>query len=90
MPDHINYYEGEEIRKLDVLPGISGYNQAYYRNKSPWKDRLKNDIYYVKNITFLFDLKILLKTIRIVLIHEGVYTKRETKPAEGVSSNGHA
>lgn len=90
LPDHINYYEGEEIRKLDVLPGISGYNQAYYRNASQWKDRLKNDVYYVNNITFLLDLKIFFKTIRIILGREGVYSERETNPVEGVSGNGHA
>lgn len=89
LPDHINYYVGEEVRKLDVLPGISGYNQAYHRNSSLWKDRLKNDVYYVNNITLLFDLKIFFKTVRIILGREGVYAERETKQAEGVS-NGHA
>ncbi|MGG2946406.1 sugar transferase, partial [Geobacillus stearothermophilus] len=32
LPEHINYYEGEEVRKLEVLPGITGYNQAYFRS----------------------------------------------------------
>lgn len=90
LPDHINYYEGEEIRKLDVLPGISGYNQAYYRNATQWKDRLKNDVYYVNNITFLLDLKILFKTIRIIIFREGVYTNIETKSVEGVTRDERA
>ena len=32
LPEHKNYYEGNEIRKLEVKPWITGYNQAYYRN----------------------------------------------------------
>ncbi|AHM57299.1 putative sugar transferase EpsL [Peptoclostridium acidaminophilum DSM 3953] len=73
LPEHINYYEGEEIRKLEVLPGISGYNQAYFRNSAEWKDRLKNDVYYVDNISFWLDVKILFKTIESIVFKKGIY-----------------
>lgn len=73
LPEHINYYTKEEIRKLDVLPGISGFNQAYYRNSAEWKDRLKNDVYYVENISFILDFKILIKTIESVAFKKGVF-----------------
>lgn len=74
LPEHINYYEGEEVRKLEVLPGITGYNQAYFRNSFEWKQRLKNDIYYVNNISFMLDFKILWKTIFSVLMEKGIYS----------------
>lgn len=74
LPEHINYYEGEEIRKLEVLPGITGYNQAYFRNSVEWKQRLKNDIYYVNNISFMLDFKILWKTVFSVLMEKGIYS----------------
>ena len=74
LPEHINYYEGEEVRKLEVLPGITGYNQAYFRNSIEWKQRLKNDIYYVNNISFILDFKILWKTIFSVLMEKGIYS----------------
>lgn len=67
LPDHIYYYEGDEIKKLDVLPGITGYNQAYHRNSVEWKKRLENDVYYINNISFILDLKILIRTIIIIL-----------------------
>jgi len=75
LPDHIHYYEGDEFKKLDVLPGITGYNQAYHRNSVEWKKRLENDVYYVKNISFILDLKILIRTIIIVLLRRGVFNE---------------
>lgn len=73
LPEHINYYEGKEIRKLEALPGISGYNQAYFRNTAEWKQRIKNDLYYINNISFLLDLKIFFKTISGILMRDGIY-----------------
>lgn len=76
LPEHINQYEGNENRKLEIRPGITGYSQAYYRNSIPWKERIENDIYYIDNITFVLDLKIILKTISTVFQHKGVYIKK--------------
>ena len=77
LPEHINCYEGEEIRKLEVLPGISGYNQAYYRNSIEWKSRLKNDLYYLEHLSFLFDLKILAKTFQSIFFQRGIFINKE-------------
>ena len=88
LPEHINYYDEEEVRKLEVLPGISGYNQAYYRNSAEWKQRLKNDIYYVDNISLFFDVKIIVKTITGILMRKGIYSNREVNNFEGVNLNG--
>lgn len=79
LPEHINYYEGEEIRKLEVLPGISGYNQAYFRNAAEWKERLKNDVYYANNISFILDVKIFFKTISGILMRNGIYTNASNR-----------
>lgn len=77
LPEHIEKYTEEEKRKLEIRPGITGYSQAYYRNSIKWKERIKNDIYYIDNLTFLFDFKIIIKTIRTVLKKEGVYIEKE-------------
>lgn len=74
LPEHIKYYDNEEFKKLELLPGITGYSQAYFRNSIEWKQRLKNDIYYVRNICFFLDVKILLKTISVILKCNGIYT----------------
>jgi len=75
LPEHIELYEGNEKRKLEVLPGITGYSQAYFRNSIPWKEKIQNDIYYVDNISFSFDAKIIGKTITSVLGSKDIYTK---------------
>ncbi len=87
LPEHINYYEGNEVRKLDVLPGISGYNQAYYRNSAEWKKRLQNDVYYVDNISFWLDFKILFKTVEGVILRKGIYVTSQSDSAEGEDNN---
>ncbi|PIC85454.1 UDP-phosphate galactose phosphotransferase [Sporosarcina sp. P20a] len=83
LPEHILQYSDSEIKKLKVLPGITGYNQAYYRNTIQWKERLINDVYYVNNISFMFDLKILLKTISTILLRKGVFIESDNKNTEG-------
>ena len=68
-------YEGVEVRKLEITPGITGYSQAYGRNSLPWHDRLKLDVYYVDNVSPLLDLKIFFRTIAVVLKQEGIYVE---------------
>lgn len=79
LPEHLYAYKNDEVRKLEVLPGVSGYNQAYYRNTIEWKDRLQNDVYYVQNISFMLDLKIVFKTIAIIVLKKGVYNEGKSK-----------
>ncbi len=71
-------YEGDEGRKLDVKPGLTGYAAAYARNAIPWKERLMLDVYYVDHVSFIFDVKIFFKTIGAVLGQKGVYNTPET------------
>lgn len=73
LPEHLYCYDKDEVRKLEVLPGVSGYNQAYHRNAVIWKERLKNDVYYVEHISFMLDFKILFKTIFVIVLRRGVY-----------------
>lgn len=76
LPEHYELYDENEKHKLDVLPGITGYNQAYFRNSINWKERLKNDVYYVEHISFILDIKIIFKTIITVLKRENVYIEK--------------
>ena len=63
LPEQLSLYEGNEVRKLEVRPGITGLSQAYYRNTIPWKQRIQHDIQYIDNISFWLDVKILFRTI---------------------------
>lgn len=62
--------------RLLVRPGITGYNQAYYRNSIIPEKRTQNDNYYVDHISFRLDVQILVKTVSTVLKRENVYIKK--------------
>lgn len=69
-------------RRLEVRPGVTGYTQAYYRNSITQDEKFKYDLYYVENISFAMDVKILFKTVESVLKRENIYVSQETAPAE--------
>ena len=74
-PKGAHRYPNEEKYFLQVKPGITGYNQAYFRNSVDGKTKALNDMYYAQNISFLLDVKIIFKTIQIVFLGKGTYKK---------------
>lgn len=60
------------LKILRIKPGITGYSQAYYRNSITQKEKQDNDIYYINNISFLLDLKIIFKSIQTVLFQKNI------------------
>jgi undecaprenyl phosphate N,N'-diacetylbacillosamine 1-phosphate transferase len=79
LPEHRIQYIGNETRKLEIRPGVTGYNQAYFRNTVPWKERIQNDIYYIDHLSFWLDIKIFYKTAISVLKREDVYITENDK-----------
>ena len=61
-----------EKKRLVVRPGITGYNQAYYRNSVDAKEKFVNDVYYVDNLSFKLDCKIFIATIYSVLKRKNI------------------
>lgn len=75
-PDSASYldkYTEEERQILSVRPGVTGWNQAINRNSVGTKEKLQNDIYYVKNMSLRLNLKIIWLTINTVLSSKDVY-----------------
>mgnify|MGYP006081041833 FL=1 len=72
-----NLYSKEQNQRHDVKPGITGLAQINGRNNLSWEDKFEWDITYVKNQSFILDIKILLKTFVIVLRKEGVNQNEE-------------
>lgn len=70
--EYLPYYTKEEHHRHDVRPGLTGLAQVSGRNLLNWNDRFKKDIEYVYNLSFLFDLKIVFKTIYKVIKREGI------------------
>lgn len=69
--DYSYYFNDEQKRRLEVLPGITGLAQCKGRNNISIKQKIKYDIEYVKNISFKLDIYIIFKTIISVFIKEG-------------------
>nr|WP_297763078.1 sugar transferase [uncultured Butyrivibrio sp.] len=69
---YLPLYNEEQRHRHDVRPGLTGWAQVNGRNLLSWEDKFEKDVYYVRNISFLFDLKIVLKTIAVVFRHNDI------------------
>ena len=72
LKQYIPLYSEAQHHRHDVRPGLTGLAQVNGRNLLSWKDKFNYDIEYVNNITFVGDIKIILKTAKNVLSHEGI------------------
>ncbi len=67
-------YKEDEIDKLLVRPGVSGYSQAYYRNSIGVREKRLFDAAYAHNVSFILDVKIFAHTVLAVIMRKGIYT----------------
>jgi len=72
----ISQYDEILSKRLKVRPGLTGYSQAYFRNSIDQDEKYEKDIYYIENMSFLLDLKIIVKTIMSVVRKENVYISK--------------
>ena len=71
VPKEVELYDEMAARRLLVKPGMTGLWQVSGRSSLSWEEALRLDLFYVENWTFLMDLKILLRTVKVVLTQEG-------------------
>jgi len=71
----LSKFTPEMNKRMTIRPGITGYNQAYFRNSIPRMEKYINDAYYVDHESFLFDFKIILQTLRSVLYRKNINSK---------------
>lgn len=72
LVEYLPYYTEEEHHRHDVRPGLTGWAQANGRNLVNWDERFKLDLEYVNNVSLKMDIKVILKTINVVLKREGI------------------
>jgi len=72
LVQYLALYNKEQARRHNVRPGITGWAQVNGRNAITWEEKFKFDVWYVENKSFWLDLKILLLTIKKVLVKEGI------------------
>lgn len=69
----LDEYDEKRWIRLRVRPGITGYSQAFFRNSISQEEKLQYDADYAQHVTFIGDMKILLKTVDTVLHRSNVY-----------------
>ena len=79
------YTEREQLRH-SVRPGITGWAQVNGRNNLEWDERLELDVVYVENISFSFDIKIILKTIKNVFAGSDIVIPNESHDLDVIRS----
>ena len=72
LTQYLSIYNKEQIRRHDVLPGVTGWAQVNGRNSLTWNEKFNLDVWYVDNRTFLLDLKILFLTVYKVIKRDGI------------------
>lgn len=72
LVQYLPLYSPEQMRRHDVLPGISGWAQVNGRNEISWTQKFERDVYYVDHMSLRLDVKIFFMTIKNVIKHQGI------------------
>ena len=81
LVEYLPYYTERERHRHDIRPGLSGWAQVNGRNSVNWDRRFELDVEYVEKVSFLMDVKIILKTLKKVFVRENV--AEDTNKVEG-------
>ena len=73
LPVQVEQYTPSQRGRLRIKPGITGWAQVNGRTSLPWSERIELDLYYIANRSLLLDLRILWRTVAIVLGGSGMY-----------------
>jgi lipopolysaccharide/colanic/teichoic acid biosynthesis glycosyltransferase len=69
----VDQYTEEQRRRLDVKPGLTGWAQVNGRASLPWHERIELDLWYVEHRSFLLDMRIIAKTVHMLVAGTGLY-----------------
>mgnify|MGYP003339885937 CR=1 FL=1 len=72
LVEYLQYYSTEQQKRHLVRPGITGWAQVNGRNAISWEKKFELDVWYVNNINFVIDFRILIKTVGRVVRHQGI------------------
>ncbi|GFI13161.1 undecaprenyl phosphate N,N'-diacetylbacillosamine 1-phosphate transferase [Muribaculaceae bacterium] len=82
---YLPLYSHKQARRHEVRPGITGWAQTHGRNTISWTQKFEYDVWYVDNLSFFLDCKIIFHTLQKVLKREGISAKGQatTQPFNG-------
>ena len=86
LMEYLPLYSKEQARRHDVRPGITGYAQVNGRNAIGWDKKFELDTWYVDNQSLWLDIKILLKTVKKVVVKDGISADGEATMSKFMGS----
>ncbi len=72
LEEYLPLYNVNQKRRHEVKPGITGWAQVNGRNAISWQKKIDFDVWYVQNMSFILDIKILFLTMKKVFLSEGI------------------
>lgn len=90
LPQYLPLYSPEQRRRHDVKPGVTGWAQVHGRNALSWDRRFALDVWYVDHRSMRLDLKILARTLGVVLSRRGITAKGHVTMPPFTGSGGEA
>ena len=84
---YLQLYNEHQKHRHDVRPGFTGWSQCNGRNAISWEEKFDLDVYYTKHVSLLLDIKIILKTVKVVLFREGISSETSVTMEEFRGSN---
>jgi lipopolysaccharide/colanic/teichoic acid biosynthesis glycosyltransferase len=74
VQEQVDRYTDRQLRRLEVKPGITGWAQVNGRASLPWPERIELDVWYVEHRSLRLDLRILVRTVRMLATGHGLYS----------------
>lgn len=84
---YLPLYNEHQKHRHDVRPGFTGWAQCNGRNAISWEEKFDLDVYYTKHVSLLLDIKIIFKTVKVVLFREGISSETSVTMEEFRGSN---
>lgn len=87
LMEYLPLYNQDQYRRHEVRPGVTGWAQINGRNALSWEDKFKLDVWYVDNRSIMLDFKILLLTVKKVLVRDGISAEGEVTMSKFTGSS---
>jgi undecaprenyl phosphate N,N'-diacetylbacillosamine 1-phosphate transferase len=82
LPVQVEHFNQQDLKKLLVKPGLTGWTQVNGRNSIPYEKRMELDAWYAENHNIFLDIFIIIKTFKVLVFGDGIYDPNSTSPTK--------
>ncbi len=83
LPYQVDNYDARQKKRLNVKPGVTGWAQVNGRSALSWPERIELDLWYINNWSLVLDLRIILKTFKVIFEKSNLYSQADYDPIAG-------